>query len=287
MAPPCGHFIQERSREKSVTKNCIANGITVSYEEFGQGEPLVLLMGLGAPGSKWMPHIEAYKDHFHVYAPDNRGAGQSDKPVSDCYSIKEMAEDTIAFMDAVGIESAHFNGISMGGAIAQYIAVHYPRRVRSLVLTNTFARCGVSFRRSMEILRDACGQLDPVTSGRLTQWMIFAQPFQEENEQYMLDAEKADASYPHPMPAHAFKAQCNGILGFDILEDLCKIQAPTLIAAGDKDLFVPVSLAEEMAIRIPNATLYMAKDGGHVQHWEQLDAYNEVTLAFLLAHKQA
>ena len=269
----------------NVTKKCQTNGITLSYEEYGAGEPLVLLMGLGAPAAKWIPHVEAYEKHFHIYAPDNRGAGQSDKPESPAYSIEDMAKDTIGMMDAIGLESAHFNGISMGGAIAQYIAIHYPERVRSLVLTNTFSHCCVSFRRSIEILRDACGQLDPVTSGRLSQWMIFAQPFQESDEEYMLNAEKADAQNPHPMPAYAFKAQCNAILGFNVREELGRIQAPTLIAAGDKDLFVPVSVSEEMAERIHNATLYMAKDGGHVQHWEQLEAYNRVSLDFLLAHR--
>lgn len=269
-----------------MTKQCKANGITISYEESGSGEPLILLMGLGAPGSKWAPHIEAYEKHFHVYAIDNRGAGLSDKPVAYSYTIEDMAKDAVGVMDALGITAAHFNGISMGGAIAQYIAVHYPDRVRSLILTNTFPNCCVSFRRSIELLREANGQLDPVTSGRLTQWIIFAQPFQEEHEDFMLESELADMAYAHPMPSYAFKAQCNAILGFDILEDLPKVKAPTLVAAGDKDLFVPVSVSEKMCAAIPGAQLYMAKDGGHVQHWEQLEKYNEVTLNFLLEHSE-
>ena len=267
-----------------MTKQCKSNGITISYEESGAGEPLILLMGLGAPGSKWAPHIAAYEKHFHVYAPDNRGAGLSDKPVAYAYTIEDMAKDTVGMMDALGIESAHINGISMGGAIAQYLAVHYPKRVRSVILTNTFPNCCVSFQRSIEILREANGQLDPVTAGRLTQWIIFAQPFQEEHEDFMLESELADMAYEHPMPSYAFKAQCNAILGFDILADLPKIKAPALVVAGDKDLFVPVSVSEAMREAIPGARFYMAKDGGHVQHWEQLEKYNQVTLDFLLEH---
>lgn len=267
-----------------MTKQCKSNGITISYEESGAGEPLFLLMGLGAPGSKWAPHIEAYEKHFHVYALDNRGAGLSDKPVAYAYTIEEMAKDAVGVMDALRIKSAHFNGISMGGAIAQYIAVHYPDRVRSVILTNTFPNCCVSFRRSIEILREANGQLDPVTAGRLTQWIIFAQPFQEEHEAFMLESELADMNDPHPMPSYAFKAQCNAILGFDILPKLPSIKAPVLVVAGDKDLFVPMSVSEEMCRAIPGARLYTAKDGGHVQHWEQLEKYNQVTLDFLLEH---
>ena len=261
---------------------CKANGITISYEESGKGEPLILLMGLGAPGRKWAPHIAEYEKHFHVYAPDNRGAGQSDKPVSYAYTIRDMAEDTIGMMDALGIESAHLNGISMGGAIAQYLAVYYPERVRSMVLTNTFPYCCTSFRRAIELMREANGQLDPVTATRLCQWIIFAQPFQETNEDYMLECEYADLNEPYPMPSYAYKAQCNAILGFDILSELPRVKAPTLVVGGDRDLFVPVSVTKEMAEAIPGAELYMAPDGGHVQHWEQLETYNRITLEFLL-----
>lgn len=268
-----------------MTNQIKSNGITISYEESGAGEPLILLMGLGAPGIKWAPHAAAYEKHFHVYALDNRGAGQSDKPVAYAYSIEDMAKDTIGLMDALEIPSAHFNGISMGGAIAQYIAVHYPERVRSVILTNTFPYCNVSFRRSIEILREANGQLDGITYGRLLQWMIFAQPFQEVREDFMLESELIDMAYPYPMPSYAFKAQCNAILTFNEIKNLPRIKAPALVVAGDKDLFVPVSLAAEMANAIPGAEFYVAPNGGHVQHWEQLDKYNQITLDFLLKNK--
>ena len=102
----------------------------------------------------------------------------------------------------------------------------------------------------------------------------------------MLEREYEDLNEQYPMPAYAYKAQCNAILGFDILSELGRVMAPTLVAGGDRDLFVPVHVTEEMAAAIPGARLYMAKDGGHVQHWEQLEAYNKVTLDFLLEHRQ-
>lgn len=263
----------------------IKNGMTIGYQESGQGEPLLLLMGLGAPSDKWAPHIAAYEKHFHCYAIDNRGAGRSDKPVAYAYSIREMAEDAVSFMDAMGIESAHVNGISMGGAIAQYLAVYYPERVRSLVLTNTFPDVCVSFRRSIELLREINGQVDPISAGRLTQWIIYAQPFQEEHEDEMLRAEAEDLKSPYPMPSYAFKAQCNAILAFNILPELGRVKAPTLVVGGERDLFAPVPVTRKLAEAIPGAQLYMAPDGGHVQHWEQLEKYNQVTLDFLLAHR--
>lgn len=270
-----------------MTKLYETNGIHISCEERGSGEPLLLIMGLGAPGAKWEPHAQAYEKHFRVLIPDNRGAGLSDKPEAGSYTVAEMAADMIGLLDAMGIDSAHINGISMGGAVAQHMAIHYPERVRSVILTNTFSHCCVSFRRAIELLRDTCGVLDGATATRLCQWIIFAQPFQEANEAYMLQCEQEDLSYPHPMPAYAYKAQCNAILGFDVREDLEKIQAPVLIVGGDRDLMIPVTVSEYMHDHIPGAELFLAKDGGHVQHWEQLEQYNRVTTEFLLKHAKA
>ena len=265
--------------------HCSVHGIKISYEIRGEGEPLVLLMGLGAPGSKWEPHIQAYERHFQTIAIDNRGSGRSDRPRADIYTIEDMAKDAIGVMDHLGIESAHFNGISMGGAIAQHVAIHYPQRVRSLILTNTLPYCSVSFRRAIELLRDANGVLDRAHFTRLLQWIIYASEYQQHNEHALLEAEKADAEYEFPMPSYAFNAQCNGLLQHNALQDLQKIHAPVLVAAGDADLFIPPWHTMEMMDALPNAEIYMCKGGGHVQHWEQPEAYNRVTLDFLLKNR--
>ena len=266
-------------------KYCNSGSVRIAYQDSGTaGEPLLLLMGLGASSLKWKPHMDEYEKHFRVIAPDNRGSGRSDKPETESYSIAEMADDALSALDAEGIRAAHINGISMGGAIAQYIAIHHPERVRSLVLTNTFPRCSVSFRRSIEFLRDACGQVDGTTFGRILQWIIYSSVFQETDEAYMLDMEANDPDKECPVPNYAFKAQCNAILGFDVKGQLGSISAPTLIAEGELDLFVPLWLAREMSDAIPGAEVYVCPNGGHVQHWEQLEAYNARTLEFLLKH---
>ncbi len=266
--------------------NVTANGIQIHYDIQGEGEPLVLLMGLGAHGTKWEQHLAAYKKHFQCILIDNRGAGQSDKPEMDAYSTEMMAQDTLGVLDALGIKKAHFHGISMGGAISQIIAAKHPERVRSLILTSTFAKPGVFFTRGVEILRDSIGVLDAAAFTHLCQYMIYAPQYHEAHLDEMLATEKRDTADPFPMPAYAYRAQCNACLTHDSSEILHLIQAPTLVAAGDIDLFASLDTTMQLVDGIKGAQLYLCKNGGHVHHWEKLDEFNRVTLEFLLTHRE-
>jgi len=109
------------------------NGCEIYYEVHGQGDPLVLIMGLRRNVEWWFRQIPALSEHFQVIAFDNRGAGRSDKPVTE-YSIPLFADDTAGLMDALDISKAQILGISMGGYIAQELALNYPEKVKSLVL---------------------------------------------------------------------------------------------------------------------------------------------------------
>lgn len=99
-----------------------AGEIMMHYEVYGDGPPLVLLMGLGCPGSLWWLQVEAFAEHYRVIVPDNRGVGQTDKPVGE-YSTAMMANDTAHLLTALGIPCAHVLGMSMGGAIAPHMAL--------------------------------------------------------------------------------------------------------------------------------------------------------------------
>lgn len=262
------------------------NGIHMHYTEAGQGEPLILIMGLGASGEKWAPHVAAYAKEFHCIAIDNRGAGLTDAPVIEAYSTKQMAEDTIALMDALEIRSAHIHGISMGGAIAQWIAIRSPERVRSLILTSTFGYATNSFRRAIEILRDTNGNVDGSTFTHLLNWMIWSEEYHETHYTELVDSENKGADDPHPMSVAAFRAQCNACITHDARSELHRIAAPTLVARGGIDLLAPMHVTDELIAAIPGAKSYVCPAGGHVHHWEFLKDFNAETLSFLRAHRK-
>ena len=114
------------------------NGININYKVEGQGEPLVMIMGFAANQSSWIPQVPFFKKYYRVITFDNRGVGKSDKPRGP-YSTKMMADDTVRLMDLLGIEKAYIMGASMGGMIAQELAINYPQRVMKLVLACTYA----------------------------------------------------------------------------------------------------------------------------------------------------
>src|ERR1051325_8265831 len=115
-----------------------SGGAEIYYETTGDGDPLVMIMGLGADSRGWTMQQSAFAEHYQLVLIDNRGVGKSSVPPGP-YTIKQMAADTIAVMDDAGIDRPHVLGVSLGGAIAQERALAAPERVRSMALGSTWA----------------------------------------------------------------------------------------------------------------------------------------------------
>ena len=260
-----------------------ANGITIGYEERGKGDPLILIMGLGADGLRWEDHVNAYAEHFRCIMVDNRGAGQSDKPVGP-YTTEMMAEDTAGLMDALGIAHARVAGISMGSGIAQNLALHHPGKVRSMVLISSWSRSSNYLNSLLESFSKMRAIANPGDFMELLQLWIFTEAHFEESfddlKQGQLDA-RTDAN---PMPQRAFAAQCSACSTHNTIDRLHRIEAPSLLTVGDRDIFTPLHLSEEMHERMPNSELLVFPGWGHCHHWEDLDTFNRKTTAFLLNH---
>jgi len=257
------------------------NGITLNYDERGIGEPLILLMGLGAPGGKWADHVAAYAQHFRCFLIDKRGAGDSDKPAGP-YTTRLLADDAAGLMQSLGIESARVAGISMGSGIAQELALAYPNKVRSLVLISSWARCDHYTAALLEHFRKMRTLAAPADFVQLLQLWIASPAYYETHfEQMRQDQAGAAEGY---MPLAAFQAQCDACLTHNTLERLGHIAAPALLTVGDADIFTPTRLTAEMAVRMSGAQVEVFKGSAHIHHWEDLARFNEVTTRFLLAH---
>lgn len=257
-----------------------ANGIELHYEERGTGEPLILLMGLGADGSLWEPHVRAYERHFRCIVVDNRGAGQSAKPEGP-YSTRMMAEDTAGLMQALNIERAHISGISMGSGIAQELALAYPGTVKSLTLVASWDACDRYTARIFEMFRSLIGVAAPGVFTRMLQLWIFTPAYHETHIEDLLERERTGLAAPYPMPVHAFQAQCDACMTHHTRGRLGAIDAPVLIVSGDRDLFTPLHYSQSIAAQMSRSELVILPGAGHTHHWERLDEFNRKTLAFL------
>ena len=263
-----------------------ANGLHFHVHRVGSGTPLVMIMGLGAPGEKWKHNYQLLSRYFTCIVPDNRGAGQSDKPETESYTTDEMSEDILGIMDALGIDKAHVMGVSMGGAIAQLVALKQPDRVKSLILTSTFASVSPAFAKALTLLKDLKEEIDPAALKQLNLCMTYGQYTQLHHPEKIAMSAQEDAAYPYPMPAYAYRAQCNACLSHDTSARLGELKMPVLIASGAKDLFMNMEKTMELVHGIPHAEFYLSPEGGHVHQWEYPEPYDSVVLGFLLKHDQ-
>jgi pimeloyl-ACP methyl ester carboxylesterase len=257
-----------------------SNGININYEECGSGDPLLLIMGLSAPGAAWEKHVNEYKKHFRCIILDNRGAGASDKPAGD-YTTELMASDSVNVLDALGIDRFHINGISMGGAIAQQIALAHPSRVKSAVITASWAFCGNYMKSVFEMFKTTRRKLAPSDFAPMFFLWLYSAKFYGKNPQLIEEAIRGNVADPSPMPHDAFDSQAAACMNHDLRGKLGGITAPVLLTTGCKDIFVPIECSQYLHENIKNSTLEVFEGYSHVHHWEDLDKYNKVTTDFL------
>ena len=270
-------------------KECMdvhVNGLKFHVQTFGSGVPIIMIMGLGAPGDKWKHNYELLSKWFWCIVPDNRGAGLSDKPEAESYTTEQMADDIIGIMDTLDIKKAHVMGVSMGGAIAQQVALKVPDRVLSLILTSTFASVSPAFKKALNLICELKEDTDPAVLKQLNLWMTYGQYTQIHHPEKIEKSIEEDAAYPYPMPVYAYKAQCGACLSHNTADRLHELKMPVLIAAGAKDLFMNIEKTMELVHGIPQAEFYLAPEGGHEHQWEYPGPYDSVVVGFLMKHTE-
>ena len=250
------------------------------YIEAGAGDPLVLVMGFGGDHLAWGLQIPELAAKYRVIAFDNRGVGQSDAPDLP-YSTPMMADDTVALMDALGIERAHVCGVSMGGMIAQEVALRHPARVRTLQLHATLARPDAYMRALVEAWRKTRVALGREEALRvIALWLFAPRTYDERPEFVELVLQNAIAN-PHPQSLTGFVRQGDAVLGHDALERLERLRCATLVSVADQDILVPPRFSHAIAQRVPGAELKTIANAGHAYMWEEPEAFNAMCLEFL------
>lgn len=259
------------------------NGINLAYSVSGQGDNLLMIMGFSSDRYGWIFQRGAFKKHFRVITFDNRGVGRSDKPGGP-YSVRTMADDAVGLLDHLDIDKAHVLGVSMGGMIAQQIAINHPARVRKLILGCTFAgrdeTSGIApeFPRALgyseytddDVRRESIwrlvGTLYSLAFNRRLYRMIFVPLARIQSR---LNG------------ATGLVGQLEAILAHDALVRLHTITAPTLVIAGTRDCVISPGSSEVLAGRIPNARLVTVEDGSHAFFMETRGRFNQEVLGFL------
>jgi pimeloyl-ACP methyl ester carboxylesterase len=246
--------------------------VNLAYYVDGSGPPVLCIMGLGGRGTDWNPaFITAMAPRFEMIRFDNRGTGKSDCP-EETYSLDVMADEAIGILDVLGRARAHVVGVSMGGMIAQLVALRHPERVERLVLIATHAGGHSVIPPTPPAMAALMGDRTrpPADMVRDAMTTITGPGFATRHPE-AIDAIVANA-VAQPTPPASFARQMQAIMASDRTTRVGGIRAPALVVHGADDPLVPYPNGELLAREIPGARLVTLPGCGHMPMWECPDA---------------
>ena len=246
-----------------------AGEIELDYERSGSGPPLLAIMGMSGTSLHWdKSFLSALEDHFDVIVYDHRGVGASSRLEGEL-TIAQMAEDAAALLAALELETAHVLGISMGGMIAQELALAHPERVVTLTLGCTYCGGEGSALMAPEVLQrltEAMASGDRRRALRTT-WEVNVSPaFAEDDEAY---ARFEAIASRRAVAVPVIVAQMQACAAHDTNARLPGLRMPTLVIHGTEDQMLPVANGRLIASRIPGSRLEIFDGVGHLFFWER------------------
>jgi 3-oxoadipate enol-lactonase len=256
-----------------------ANGQTLYHEVHGEGEPLLLVMGLAADTMAWAMQVPAFSARYRTIIFDNRDVGQSSMAAGP-YEITDMAQDTLALADGLQLESFHLVGVSMGGAIAQEVALAAPDRVRTLTLAMTWPRGGAWAAKLSELWSARVEHMSREERVDELMLLTLSEDFFE-NADGVAWLRDLMLQNPHPQSADAFARQLDASSRHDTRERLGRLAIPTHVIGAEHDILVPVWKSSELAELIPGARLSVIDAGPHGANLENAEEFNRLVLDFL------
>lgn len=253
--------------------------IGLYYEATGEGQPLLFIHGLGSSTREWEPQVAEFAKQFRVITFDLRGHGQSDKPPGP-YSIPLFAADAAGLLRALGFQSAHVVGLSLGGGVAMQLALDAPDLLKTLVIVNSGP---VGFRDTPED-RQALEQRVQIVQqdGMRAMGHVLSQRLFPKDKHADLRATFAQRwAENDPL---AYIEATRSLDGWDVTDKLGAIHVPTLIITADQD-YTPVESKEAYAHLMPNARVAVIPDAHHATPLELPDEFNAVLMEFLLQNR--
>ena len=255
------------------------NGVALWVEQRGSGEDLVLLCGLGDTHAAWAHQLESLAGRFRLTAIDNRGVGRSGLPDGP-FTVADMAADAAGALDALGIARAHIAGFSMGGAIAQELAIARPDLVRSLVLVGTWCRTDAHQRRLFESWAWMAQRADSDEAfvRALFLWVYTRRAHLSGAVDTWVQQALAEE---HPQSTDAFVRTVDAIKAHDAADRLGPVTVPALVVAGDQDLICSPRVQQELAEHLTRCEVRLLAEEAHQPFQEASDLFDGVLLEFL------
>lgn len=256
------------------------DGISLYYEMHGKGYPLLLISGLNADNASWAGVCGKLAEYFRVIVFDNRGSGRSDAP-DNILSIREMADDAVGLLDHLKIKKCHVIGHSMGGYIAQEMAIFYPERIEKLILEAT---APVSSARNNMLFNDFLKRFekDHNNEALMRSWAYWSfSPKTFERKNYIATFVKNASAYPYLQTAEGFKGQIGAIESFNVCKEIKNIKAKTFVIMGSDDILIYPAESMKLARGIKGSVFEKIKDTGHCVHVESPDVFVSKVIRFL------
>jgi pimeloyl-ACP methyl ester carboxylesterase len=253
----------------------LLDDIEVYYEITGEGEPLLLVHGLGSSTRDWEENVPIFSKNYQVITVDIRGHGKTDKPKGP-YSIKNFAKDIAELLMSLGLSSVNVLGLSLGGAVVIQLTIDYPELIKTLVIVNVAPN-----PTDLPLLEKVInGRIELIKTkgmrgmGEALAPVLFIKPEQEELRKKFVErwAENNQESYI---------AALKSLISWNVSDDqLHTIKCPTLILASDED-YTPVSIKKELAKKIQNSHLVIINDARHAVPMEKPEQFNAAVMEFL------
>jgi pimeloyl-ACP methyl ester carboxylesterase len=255
------------------------NGARLHVEQDGAGDDLLLLCGLGDDLTAWDAQRATFSATHRVTLIDNRGVGQSTLPDGE-FDVRDLAADAAGVCDELGVGPAHVMGFSMGGAIAQELALTRPDLVRSLVLVGTWC---VSDRLFQELIKGAAYTAGTADDARAWLYSFLGLVYSAAvHEDGRIDTfVEAALANPHPQETEAFQRTARAILHHDTADRLSAIAVPTLIIVGEDDMLCPPRHSRAIAARIPGSRLVEVPEQAHQPFQEDPAGFDDLVRRFL------